>query len=195
VVPVPDLKLIEQRGKGRTGTVLFGGQSYENALAMEGHQDTAWMEFYLGKRYARFQALVGVSDLAQQKEGTMTYIVQGDGKELARTPPLRVGTPPQALDVPVSGVLRLRLVATSTEWWAFSGDQSGFWVNPRVTAGGCLTPPTMAKIILNGNPLTTSAPIVNGEPCVPFSVLRSLSGPLRSMDWNADRSELVIETQ
>jgi hypothetical protein len=153
------------------------------------------MEFYLGKQYARFRVLVGVSDLAPRDTAAKVYIVQGDGKELLRTPPLRVGSSPQLVEVPVRGVLRLRLLAMSADGIGFRGDQGAFWVNPRVTPGGRVLPPTMVRIILDGDPLTTPAPMVNGEPCVPLSVLRGLVRPLRSMDWNADRSELVIETE
>jgi hypothetical protein len=195
VVPVTNLKLIKQEGSSRVGTVLFDGQSYSNALQMEGYEHSAWMEFYLGKRYDRFRALVGVSDLAKRNDGAMVYLVEGDGQELYRSPPVRVGGAPQQLDVAVRGVLRLRLVATSAEWYDFAGDQSAVWVNPRVYPGQLVTPPTMAKIILDGDPLTTTAPIVNGELCVPLSLLQGLRRPIRSLDWSRDRGELVIETR
>jgi hypothetical protein len=186
-VPLTSLRLIEESAYHELATATFDGQTYAKALKMRGHLD-----FYLGKRYARFRALVGANDLAQGAFAA-TYIVKGDGTELYRSPVLRVGSEPQPVDLDIRGVLRLRLEAKLQE--GAGGPNRAFWVNPRVYRGEDVPKPTVARILLDGNPLVAQAPIVNGEPCLPLSVLQRLKRPLQKVAWDPERGVLVIETQ
>ena len=63
--------------------------------------------------YRRFTAKVGVDDSAADKLATVTFIVYGDGRRLARSRPLGWGAEAQPLDVDVAGVKLIELVATS----------------------------------------------------------------------------------
>jgi NPCBM/NEW2 domain len=195
--PLTSLPIAQEGGAYQTNAVTFGGQSYAKALQIHGTgygPDAPYLEYYLGKRCSRFRALVGASDFANDSF-KVVYVVIGDGQELYRSPPLRVGSEPQPIDINVTGVLRLRLLAEMEHYnWEFN-DRNAFWVNPRVFQDGEAPRPTVAKIILDGNPLVTVAPIVQGEPCLPLSVLQKLKGSIRRVDWNASSGEVVIESR
>jgi hypothetical protein len=60
-----------------------------------------------------FTAKVGVDDSATDKVSAVTFTVYGDGKRLAQTRPMKWGMPAEPLDVDVSGVKVLELVARS----------------------------------------------------------------------------------
>lgn len=58
--------------------------------------------------YARFAATIGCD---QEVSGnTIVFVVEGDGRELYRSPLMRVDTPPVDLSIPVKGVRRLTLI-------------------------------------------------------------------------------------
>ena len=63
--------------------------------------------------YRRFATKVGVDDSATDKTSTVTFIVYGDGKRLAESRPLKWGMPAEAIEVDVSGVKLVELVARS----------------------------------------------------------------------------------
>jgi hypothetical protein len=195
-VPLTSVRVVEEYSGGSTreDTVPFGGQNYARALRMGG-SDVAWSEFYLGKHYGRFQTLIGVSDLATGERKPLIYLVFGDGKELYRSPPLTVGDAPRPIDLDVSGVLRLRLEARREAGYWIRDHQSAFWVNPRLSPSGTPVRRTQATVVLDGNPLATPVPLVNGEPCLPLSLLRGLKGQIPALDWDEARGEVVITTR
>jgi hypothetical protein len=64
--------------------------------------------------YRRFVADVGVDDSATDKASPVVFTVFGDGKRLAESHPLKWGMPAESIDVDVSGVALVELVARST---------------------------------------------------------------------------------
>ena len=63
--------------------------------------------------YRRFIAQVGVDDSATDKSSAVTFIVYGDGRRLAQSRPLKWGDGAHALEVDVTGVKLIELVARS----------------------------------------------------------------------------------
>jgi hypothetical protein len=63
--------------------------------------------------FRRFATKVGVDDSATDKTHTVTFSVYGDGKRLAETRPLKWGMPAEPIDVDVSGIKVVELVARS----------------------------------------------------------------------------------
>jgi hypothetical protein len=176
--------------------VAFDGQTYPEAITVEtSTTHSVWLEYNLGRHYARLQMLVGVSDVSNG-DTSLVYMVIGDGRELYRTHPLGVGSGPQRLVVDVTEVLRLRRQAETANQGLIGNPIKPYWVNPVLYRGGTRPPaPTAARIILDGAALTTPAPLVDGEPCVPISVLQALREPLQRMEWQAEKGELILETQ
>jgi alpha-galactosidase len=64
--------------------------------------------------YLHFAAKVGVDDSATDKTHAVTFTVYGDGKRLADSHPLKWGMPAEPIEVDVSGVKVVELVARST---------------------------------------------------------------------------------
>jgi hypothetical protein len=63
--------------------------------------------------YRHFAAQVGVDDSATDKGHAVTFTVYGDGKRLAQSRALRWGEAAQQLEVDVTGVKLIELVARS----------------------------------------------------------------------------------
>jgi hypothetical protein len=63
--------------------------------------------------YRRFATKVGVDDSATDKINAVTFSVYGDGKPLAESHPMKWGMTAEPIDVDVSGVKVLELVARS----------------------------------------------------------------------------------
>ena len=63
--------------------------------------------------YRRFAAKVGVDDSATDKGNAVTFAVYGDGKRLAQSRPMKWGMAAEPIDVDVSGVRLIELVARS----------------------------------------------------------------------------------
>lgn len=61
--------------------------------------------------FARFSAQVGVDDSALTADQPVRFVLYGDGKQLASTPPLLRGQPAQAIAADVKGIKLLELVA------------------------------------------------------------------------------------
>ncbi|WP_395408635.1 NPCBM/NEW2 domain-containing protein [Pseudoduganella sp. UC29_106] len=64
--------------------------------------------------YRRLNAKVGVDDSAHDRTRSVTFMVYGDGKLLAKSKPMRWGQPAHALNADVAGVKLIELVARST---------------------------------------------------------------------------------
>jgi hypothetical protein len=201
-LPLTSLQLVETGGyrnpyvEYKIATMTLDGQTYTNAMKVQPSSTrSVWLEFSLGRHYSRFETVVGMSDAAPGGM-SLVYTVIADGRELYRSRPLRVGSGPQRIVVDVTGILRLRLQAEAGEGWLIGETNSAYWINPVVYRGGTKPPPpTAARIILDGAQVTTMAPIVNGEPCVPLSVLQGLRGPIQNIEWDPGRNELTIETR
>jgi hypothetical protein len=63
--------------------------------------------------YRRFTVKVGVDDSATNKTDPVTFTVYGDGRRLAESGPMKWGTAAESLQVDVSGVKLIELVARS----------------------------------------------------------------------------------
>jgi hypothetical protein len=63
--------------------------------------------------FRKFAAKVGVDDSATDKTNSVTFTVYGDGKRLTETKPLKWGMPAESIQVDVSGVKLVELVARS----------------------------------------------------------------------------------
>jgi hypothetical protein len=63
--------------------------------------------------YKKFAAKVGIDDSATDKTNAVTFTVYGDGKRLTETKPLKWGMPAEPIEVDVSGVKLVELVARS----------------------------------------------------------------------------------
>ncbi|WP_168197055.1 NPCBM/NEW2 domain-containing protein [Agromyces laixinhei] len=89
------------------GTPLtIGGVVYEHGLGV--HADSR-IEYYLGERCTALTAQVGIDDEVGA-QGSVEFIVMGDGDELARIP-ANGSQAAQVLDVDLTGVESLTLVA------------------------------------------------------------------------------------
>ncbi|MCP2267483.1 glycoside hydrolase family 97 catalytic domain-containing protein [Promicromonospora thailandica] len=118
---------------GDGNTLRIAGTTYDKGLGMHatGHV-TAW----LGGTCTAFTAVVGIDDEVLDKPGdtgvgSVRFEVYGDGELLAQTPVLANDDGGVPLDVDVTGVRRLRLVADE------GGDGKNFdhadWADARVT--------------------------------------------------------------
>lgn len=79
-----------------------------------GIQSNSRLEILASKQFSRFTALAGVDDSSPDRPGGVVFRVYGDGKLLFESSPLRRGATPVAVDVDVSGVGVLELVAERT---------------------------------------------------------------------------------
>jgi len=64
--------------------------------------------------YRRFAAHVRVDDSATNKAGIVTFAVYGDGKRLGESRPMKWGMPAEPLEIDISGVKLIELVARSS---------------------------------------------------------------------------------
>lgn len=103
-----------EQALGDGGPLRIGGQLYEKGLGTHAPSDVG---FTLGGRCSRFSAVAGI-DSEMKRAGSVQFKVIGDGQVLAQTDVLSGADAPQALDVDLSGVQELRLVADA-------GDNSG----------------------------------------------------------------------
>jgi hypothetical protein len=62
-------------------------------------------------RYRKFAAKVGVDDSATDKTHTVTFTVHGDGRKLAESSPMKWGESAESLEVDVTGVKLIELIA------------------------------------------------------------------------------------
>ncbi|MFC0624367.1 NPCBM/NEW2 domain-containing protein [Kribbella deserti] len=91
------------------GALTIAGKTYAKGV---GSHAPSSLTTWLGANCSRFVAEVGVDDGTQTTEGSVGFIVVGDGRELARTPVIRAGETAHELDLNVTGVKRLTLATT-----------------------------------------------------------------------------------
>ncbi len=101
-----------ERLLGRDRTVLGtrlrkGGRVYPKGLGMQSWSRAA---FRLNKKFTRFEAVVGLDDLAGDR-GCVEFVIRVDGREAFRSGPVRGtdGLRPVAVDVTSAEVLELRV--------------------------------------------------------------------------------------
>ena len=64
---------------------------------------------------SRFTSRVGVNDAANKQYASVIFRVEGDGKKLFMSPMMRPGDAPQVIDLDLTGVKRLVLLAWNGE--------------------------------------------------------------------------------
>jgi dienelactone hydrolase len=115
-------------GRGWSGAELSAGSPARRLSSGLGVRGRSRVAYDLGGRWSRLAVTVG-ADLAGRtpesltvprvEHGKMVFIVQGDGKELARSGDLGLADPAQDLSVDVRGVARLELLVVPAgryEW-------------------------------------------------------------------------------
>lgn len=120
-------------GRLRADTYSTGGEQYGRSVLLFsscGNRDGGnyWVEYDLSQDYTRFTAAVGLSD-DSAADSAVTYSITGDQRPLAAGP-LTLGQV-DALDIDVSGVLRLRLLIN----------------DPDSIQDGCVNRPTVAAVV------------------------------------------------
>jgi len=113
---LPNLNLIEigygKPTKDRAVSdqpLQMGGQKFEHGLGV--HAPCVALLSLYGKT-EKFHAVVGVNDTGAGKEGSVEFIVTGDGKTLFRSGVMKNGETPKAIDLALPGVKRLKLEVT-----------------------------------------------------------------------------------
>jgi NPCBM/NEW2 domain/Protein of unknown function (DUF1583) C domain len=86
-------------------SLKINGQSFDRGLAVHSR---CILTYDLGRRYSRFEAIVGFDDAARGK-GRVDCRVFADGKEIYANPDLRADAPPVKLSLPVANAEELRL--------------------------------------------------------------------------------------
>lgn len=99
------------------------GQIYEKGLFA--HSPSVY-SFLLNKKWTRFSAIVGLRDYAHQ-QGSARFTIIGDGKELYRSPALRVGEQ-NRIDISIENINKIELRAEGTE--GHNHNSWAIWLNP-----------------------------------------------------------------
>lgn len=128
-----------------------------------------WRIVYnLEGRFVRFRALAGVAD-GGDPGALAAFIVRGEGRVLFASNTMKVGQPPASIDVDVTGVSQLELVALFVDCCSRIGL---VWADPAVYApassGQCASCPPPPGGATSGGPTgqIPSAPQSNGLPVV-----------------------------
>ena len=161
-----DLRKIQQarprggmRGRPATGaTIAIAGQTFEDGIKTFG-SSTLWIN--LDQKAKRFTALVGVDDEAKAAEGTATFRVYGDAKELFNSGPMKANEAARKVDVDVTGVKNLLLQVETGEGSTVNRTD---WANAKIeyegTAPVTIDGPAEEAVILT--PKSSPKPRING---------------------------------
>lgn len=95
------------QGAGDGTPLTLNGKVYEKGLGAHAPSD---IKYFLGGQCSRFTAEVGIDD-AQATRGSVEFSVLADGRELVKIPVLRSDSQTVTIDVDVTGVQYLNLVA------------------------------------------------------------------------------------
>ncbi len=149
-----------QADKSVTGTPMsIAGRKFEHGLGTHANS-LARLDLHGGA--TRFSAWVGVDDNARGQEASITFKVIGDGKTLFKTDAMRLGQAAEKVDVDVTGVQFLLLLADAT------GESISFdhadWAEARLLYAGQRpaiigSPPEEAVIL---TPKPPRQPRING---------------------------------
>ena len=111
-----------------SGQGILAGVYYYHAL---GGRVSRWdesdnPEWNIGQMFQRFRATLGVFDNQPEADGKVVFQIMGDGNLLHQSPQMRVGDQPDVIDLPVDGVLRLKIsiisVSGTPETYYIIGD-------------------------------------------------------------------------
>ena len=91
------------------GTLSIAGKTFAKGI---GSHAASSLTTWLGGACTRFVADVGVDDGTETGDGSVTFVVVGDGQTLASTPVIRAGDTATHLDLDVTGIKRLTLATT-----------------------------------------------------------------------------------
>jgi hypothetical protein len=91
----------------RSGPLELGGKSYKKGLAL--HSRTT-MVYRLPGRFHRFKAMAGIDDRFRPR-GNVRLLIRGDDQVLAKLTVSGTDEQPQPIDVDLSGVRRLTILA------------------------------------------------------------------------------------
>ena len=111
----------------------------------------------------RFTAIVGVHDAGSKQYDNVIFYVEGDGKLIWKSPIMKVGVAPKAIDVDLTGVKKMVLWLRNGDVQGMGSSGPGDWANPTITYDG-EAPVTVdgvipRKILTPPEPL---APRING---------------------------------
>lgn len=110
----PFLSIARPLGRDRSAVgsrLRKGGRVYPKGLGM---QSWSRVKYRLEGKFRRFEALVGLDDLAGDR-GSVEFVVRVDGKDAYRSGPVRGSDPLQPVVVDVSGAEELELVVEFAE--------------------------------------------------------------------------------
>lgn len=124
------------RADGTKEPLAVGGYTYGRGIGMHAPSRATYA---IDGSYARFRAIVGLAPSSIGK-GTVQFVVQGDGRTLFRSPVLRTDSAPLEVDVDVSDVRRLTLIAEPTDD-GHSFDHAN-WVDAVLLGNGRVPPPS-----------------------------------------------------
>jgi hypothetical protein len=91
--------------------IAIGGQTFDTGIGVLANSRLE----VRNAGYRAFSALVGVDDSARDRSQPVTFLVYGDGKLLAKSPPMRFGEVPARLRADVGGARIIELVALTPE--------------------------------------------------------------------------------
>lgn len=131
--------------------VQLFGETYRRALVdrrnwWQGRRplEREWRVVYnLQRRFVRFKALAGVED-GSPPEFAVIFEVRGDGTTLYQGQPKRAGDVPESIDLDVTGVLQLELVARGRDR-LHTRDLTVVWADPSMDTRTVLTQPAPAS--------------------------------------------------
>ena len=111
-----------------TGKSLsIGGRHYEKGIGMPTNSE---IEFELHGIYDTFSAFAGLDDEFNSADGSVEFIVEGDGKELWHSKALKRADGAVAVNVDIKGIQKLKLRVLRTE--GQSGRAHADWVNAKL---------------------------------------------------------------
>jgi alpha-galactosidase len=161
--------------------IKLAGKEYEHGV---GTHSVSNIKINLREAATHFTSTVGVDDEAS-KNGSVEFIVIADGKEIAKTPILRKGTPPQIISVDVRGVKKL-ILKVSDGGDGEDNDHAD-WANAMLTlVTGAkmkpttdvvpITPPRYLPQVTNQLPQIHGARIIGATPGHAFLFLVPATG-------------------
>ena len=147
-------------GKNGPLPITLGGVTYAKGI---GARTKSRLVIDCHGTAKRFTAIVGVHDAGSKQYDNVTFYVEGDGKLLWKSPIMKVGVPPKAIDVDLTGVRKMVLWLRNGDVPEMGGSGPGEWANPTITYDG-EAPVTVdgvipRKILTPPEPL---APRING---------------------------------
>jgi hypothetical protein len=114
-------------GKG----LSIGGRHYSKGIGMPTNSE---IEFEINGIYETFSALVGLDDEFNSQDGSVEFILEGDGKEIWHSKALKKADGAVPVNVGVKGVQKLKLRVRRTE--GQSGRAHADWVDAKLVKNG-----------------------------------------------------------